>query len=203
MWQIDSWQRQTLLNTIIQIKKNSKKMLPHLPPFLYSSICYGSAYKMPAPPNYVFTIFSSVGFFLCLIKFPTQFHGRSHWCSYPSRCLKCNYSARNVGIHLYLAWVGLQCLFLGINSIMWNHNTVNWAPVWCDISQFFFWFNHWWFHQCLPTLKRLGSLSGFLLLFQLQSFVSIVVFTCWHLWLVQFLPKRTRIAKSSLLSCDQ
>ena len=32
---------------------------------------------MPAPPNYVFTIFSFVGFLLCLIKFPTQFHGRS------------------------------------------------------------------------------------------------------------------------------
>jgi len=71
---------------------------------------------MPAPPNYVFTIFAFVGFFLSLIKFPTQFH------------------AWNVGIHLYLAWVGLECLFLGINSIIWNHNTVNWAPVWCDIT---------------------------------------------------------------------
>ena len=48
------------------------------------------------------------------------------------------YPAWNVGVHVYLAWVGLGCLFLGINSIMWNHNTVNWAPVWCDISQFFF-----------------------------------------------------------------
>ena len=47
--------------------------------------------------------------------------------------LKYNYSAWNVGIHLYLAWVGLECLILGINSIIWNHNTVNWAPVWCDI----------------------------------------------------------------------
>ena len=46
--------------------------------------------------------------------------------------------AWNVGTHLFLAWVGLDCLFFGINSIIWNHNTINWAPVWCDISQFFF-----------------------------------------------------------------
>ena len=26
---------------------------------------------------------------------------------------------------------------MGINSIIWNHNTVDWAPAWCDISQFF------------------------------------------------------------------
>jgi len=71
---------------------------------------------MPAPPNYVFTVFAFVSFFLCLIKFPIRFH------------------AWNVGIHLYLAWVGLNCLFLGINSIIWNHNTINWAPVWCDIT---------------------------------------------------------------------
>ena len=42
-----------------------------------SSIC-SSYYKMPAPPNYVFTVFSFVGFFFCLMKFPMQFNGRSH-----------------------------------------------------------------------------------------------------------------------------
>ncbi|KAF8798449.1 fungal pheromone STE3G-protein-coupled receptor [Phlegmacium glaucopus] len=71
---------------------------------------------MPAPPNYVFTIFAFVAFLLCLIRFPMQLH------------------AWNVGTHLLLAWVGISCLSLGINSIIWNHNTVNWAPVWCDIS---------------------------------------------------------------------
>ncbi|KAF8808062.1 pheromone receptor [Phlegmacium glaucopus] len=71
---------------------------------------------MPAPPNYLFTIFAFVSFFLCLIRFPMQLH------------------AWNVGTHLFLAWVGLSCLSLGINSIIWNHNTINWAPVWCDIS---------------------------------------------------------------------
>jgi pheromone a factor receptor len=48
------------------------------------------------------------------------------------------YSAWNVGIHFFLGWAGLECLILGINSIIWNHNTVNWASlaVWCDISKF-------------------------------------------------------------------
>jgi pheromone a factor receptor len=94
---------------------------------------------MPAPPNYVFTVFTFVAFFLCLIKFPTQFHGTSQEES-PCSYLNYYYSAWNVGTHLFLAWVGLLCLFLGINSIIWNHNTVNWAPVWCDISQSSFFF---------------------------------------------------------------
>ena len=42
-----------------------------------SVICYESAYKMPAPPNCVFTVFAFVGFFFCLIRFPMQFHGGS------------------------------------------------------------------------------------------------------------------------------
>ena len=32
---------------------------------------------VPALPNYVFTVFTFVAFFLCLIKLPMQFHGRS------------------------------------------------------------------------------------------------------------------------------
>ena len=34
---------------------------------------------MLAPPNYVFTAFAFVAFFLCLIRFPMQFHGKSQW----------------------------------------------------------------------------------------------------------------------------
>ena len=33
-----------------------------------------------------------------------------------------------------MAWTGLACLNLFINSIVWNDNAINWAPVWCDIS---------------------------------------------------------------------
>ena len=92
---------------------------------------------MPAPPNYVFTVFTFVAFFLCVIKFPIQCHGRVPKVFILSLSkLKLTISAWNVGTPLFLAWAGLGCLFLGINSIIWNHNTVNWAPVWCDISQF-------------------------------------------------------------------
>lgn len=34
-----------------------------------------------------------------------------------------------------MAWTGVTCLALFINSIVWNGNTINRAPVWCDISQ--------------------------------------------------------------------
>jgi len=44
------------------------------------------------------------------------------------------FHAWNTVCVLFLAWIGLSCLFLGINSIIWNNNTVNWAPVWCDIT---------------------------------------------------------------------
>ena len=99
-----------------------------------------SVTKMPAPPNYVFTIFSFVAFFLCLVKFPMQFNGRFQLegQGFQAHAKHYNYSAWNIDTHLFLAWVGPECLILGINSIIWNHNTVNWAPVWCDISQFFF-----------------------------------------------------------------
>lgn len=34
-----------------------------------------------------------------------------------------------------MAWTGLSCLVFFINSIIWNNNIVNRAPVWCDISK--------------------------------------------------------------------
>lgn len=33
-----------------------------------------------------------------------------------------------------MAWTGVTCLALFINSIVWNGNTINRAPVWCDIT---------------------------------------------------------------------
>jgi pheromone a factor receptor len=33
-----------------------------------------------------------------------------------------------------MAWTALGCLNGFINSIVWNGNAINWAPVWCDIS---------------------------------------------------------------------
>lgn len=33
-----------------------------------------------------------------------------------------------------MIWTGIGCLTLFINSVIWDGNTTNWAPVWCDIS---------------------------------------------------------------------
>jgi pheromone a factor receptor len=40
----------------------------------------------------------------------------------------------NVGTVLYMLWTAVGCLNNFINSIVWKHNAINWAPVWCDIS---------------------------------------------------------------------
>jgi pheromone a factor receptor len=37
---------------------------------------------------------------------------------------------------MYMAWTGLGCLMQCINSIVWNGNMVNRAPVYCDIGEF-------------------------------------------------------------------
>ncbi|KDQ50789.1 hypothetical protein JAAARDRAFT_185818 [Jaapia argillacea MUCL 33604] len=67
-------------------------------------------------PNEVFSAFSFIAFVVVLIPFP--------W----------HLQAWNTGTCLYMAWTALQCLNSSINSILWNNNIVNWAPVFCDIS---------------------------------------------------------------------
>lgn len=34
-----------------------------------------------------------------------------------------------------MAWTGIACLNVFVNSIVWNGNAINWAPVWCDICK--------------------------------------------------------------------
>lgn len=65
-------------------------------------------------------MFAFVGSVLCCIPFP--------W----------HIAAWNTGTCLYMAWTGLSCLVFFINSIIWNNNIVNRAPVWCDISVRFY-----------------------------------------------------------------
>jgi len=36
-----------------------------------------------------------------------------------------------------MIWVGLGCLLQSINAIVWNKNTINRAPVYCDICKLF------------------------------------------------------------------
>jgi pheromone a factor receptor len=70
---------------------------------------------MPAS-NTVFTVFSGLGFILSIV--PLYWH----------------LEAWNVGTCMYMVWTALACLVRCVNSIVWNGNAVNWAPVWCDIS---------------------------------------------------------------------
>lgn len=67
-------------------------------------------------PNWVFSMFAFIGFLFCAIPF--------RW----------HLEAWNTGTCLYMFWVGFGCLFQFINSVVWNGNAINWAPVWCDIS---------------------------------------------------------------------
>ncbi|KAH7926791.1 STE3-like pheromone receptor [Leucogyrophana mollusca] len=68
------------------------------------------------PSNPTFSAFAFVGFLL--VSIPLPWHLQS-W---------------NTGTCMYMAWTSLGCLFQCINSIVWNDNVVNRAPVWCDIS---------------------------------------------------------------------
>jgi len=68
------------------------------------------------PPNEVYTAFSFIGFVMCAIPFG--------W----------HLEAWNTGTCLYMAWAGIGCLVQCINSIIWNHNMVIRAKVYCDIA---------------------------------------------------------------------
>lgn len=46
------------------------------------------------------------------------------------------FAAWNAGCVLWIFWAGTGCLIQCINAIIWRDNTVNWAPVWCDIGTF-------------------------------------------------------------------
>ncbi|TFK48646.1 STE3-domain-containing protein [Heliocybe sulcata] len=67
-------------------------------------------------PNSVFSAFSFIGFILVSVPF--------YW----------HLEAWNTGTCLYMGWTAVQLLNSFINSIVWNNNAINWAPVWCDIS---------------------------------------------------------------------
>ncbi|PFH48838.1 hypothetical protein AMATHDRAFT_49183 [Amanita thiersii Skay4041] len=67
-------------------------------------------------PNWIYSMFSFIGFLLVTIPFP--------W----------HLEAWNTGTCLYMAWTGLACLNQFINSIIWNGNAYKRAVIWCDIS---------------------------------------------------------------------
>lgn len=74
---------------------------------------------MNEPPNWLFSACSFIGFVLCAIPLP--------W----------HLEAWNTGTCLYMIWTGLGCLNQFINSVVWNSDVIDKAPVWCDISSKF------------------------------------------------------------------
>ncbi|EGO03295.1 hypothetical protein SERLA73DRAFT_101371 [Serpula lacrymans var. lacrymans S7.3] len=66
--------------------------------------------------NHVFSAFAFIGFFLSGILLPWHLRVKS------------------LGTCFFIVWTGLLCLNGFVNSVVWDDNTVDWAPVWCDIS---------------------------------------------------------------------
>jgi len=67
-------------------------------------------------PNQVFAAFAFLSFILVSIPLP--------W----------HLEAWNTGTCISILWTGTGALIMSINAIIWDGNTVNWAPVWCDIT---------------------------------------------------------------------
>lgn len=65
--------------------------------------------------NTAFTVFSRIGFILSAV--PLWWH-------------------RNFATLTFIAWTALDCLIYFVDSIVWSGNTVNRAPVRCDICAF-------------------------------------------------------------------
>ncbi|KAI0370942.1 STE3-domain-containing protein [Pilatotrama ljubarskyi] len=70
-----------------------------------------------ADPTYpLFPIVAFLGFILALVPFP--------W----------HLQAWNAGTCIFMVWASLASLVQFVDSIIWNGNAINSAPIWCDIS---------------------------------------------------------------------
>ncbi|KAI0830080.1 putative fungal pheromone GPCR, STE3-type [Trametes gibbosa] len=70
-----------------------------------------------ADPTYpFFPVVAFLGFILALVPFP--------W----------HLQAWNAGTCIFMVWASLASLIQFVDSIVWNGNAINSAPVWCDIS---------------------------------------------------------------------
>ncbi|KAF9451272.1 STE3-domain-containing protein [Macrolepiota fuliginosa MF-IS2] len=65
--------------------------------------------------NHAFSAFSFISFVLTAIPFA--------W----------HLEAWNTGTCIYMGWISIGNLFLFVDSVVWDGNVTDWAPVWCDI----------------------------------------------------------------------
>ncbi|KAH7930004.1 fungal pheromone STE3G-protein-coupled receptor [Leucogyrophana mollusca] len=75
---------------------------------------------MQVSSNHVFSGLSFTGFFL--VALPFSWHFRT-W---------------NISTCAFVLWTSLGCLLQFVNSVVWDKNVNNWAPVWCDLCCRFF-----------------------------------------------------------------
>ncbi|EGO01494.1 hypothetical protein SERLA73DRAFT_49512 [Serpula lacrymans var. lacrymans S7.3] len=66
--------------------------------------------------NHAFSVFGFLGSISMIILLPMHFR------------------AKNISLCLYIVWTSICCLVYSVNSVVWDDNVENWAPVWCDIS---------------------------------------------------------------------
>ncbi|KAG9310929.1 STE3-domain-containing protein [Chiua virens] len=78
-------------------------------------IIYNCVEMVPDVPNWFFSVCAFIGFVLCMIPLP--------W----------HLEAWNTGTCMFMLWTGVSCLIQFINSVVWNSDVINKAPVWCDI----------------------------------------------------------------------
>jgi pheromone a factor receptor len=92
---------------------------------------------MPPPPNELYTAFSFIGFVFCAIPFYWHLEGNWNYLCPWNNLLRLDgtVTAWNTGTCLFMVWTGLGCLLQSINSIVWNKNIVNRAPIYCDICK--------------------------------------------------------------------
>ncbi|KAI0060057.1 fungal pheromone STE3G-protein-coupled receptor [Artomyces pyxidatus] len=74
---------------------------------------------MTDPTYPAFPVITLIGFVAVLIPLPWHFQ------------------AWNSGTCLYMIWTALSSLVLFVNSVIWQDNAENVAPIWCDISSRF------------------------------------------------------------------
>lgn len=92
---------------------------------------------MSPPPNHVYSAFSFIGFVLMVIPFYWHLEGtRAVIMRLEYTYLRLCGVAWNTGTCLFMFWTGLGCLFQFINSIVWNKNIIDRAPIYCDIGKF-------------------------------------------------------------------
>src|SRR6266576_1228542 len=89
---------------------------------------------MPLPPNELYSAFSFIGFMLCAIPFYWHFKGKRATINLIGVFfLRNDNVAWNTGTCLFIIWTGLGCLLQCINSIVWNKNMIDRAPVYSFI----------------------------------------------------------------------